>query len=133
MGPNIGDQVSGGFFGVFALFAATTVSIMSGAVIERIQTVGFEILAVILGSFAWLVAAAWGWDANGWLVTKFSMHDFGAVGLVHAVAGFFALGALIRLGPWTGKFNSGGTANKIGGHSIPLTATGLMLIIVSFF
>ena len=65
MGPNIADQASGVFFGAFALFACTTASIMSGAVIERIQTVGFTILAIVLGSFAWVVAAAWGWHADG--------------------------------------------------------------------
>ena len=54
MGPNIADQASGVFFGAFALFACTTASIMSGAVIERIQTVGFTILAIVLGSFAWV-------------------------------------------------------------------------------
>ena len=133
MGPNISDQASGVFFGAFALFAATTASIMSGAVIERIQTVGFVILAVILGSFAWVVAAAWGWHADGWLVTKFGVHDFGAAGLVHAVAGFFALGVLINLGPRIGKFNADGTANHIAGHSMPMTVTGLMLIIVGFW
>ena len=133
MGPNIVDQASGVFFGAFALFAATTASIMSGAVIERIQTVGFVILAVILGSFAWVVAAAWGWHADGWLVTKFGVHDFGAAGLVHAVAGFFALGVLIVLGPRIGKFNADGTANHIAGHNMPLTVTGLMLIIVGFW
>ena len=110
MGPNVADQASGVFFGAFALFAATTASIMSGSVIERIQTVGFVILAVILGSFAWVVAAAWGWHADGWLVTQFGVHDFGAAGLVHAVAGFFALGVLINLGPRIGKFNADGTA-----------------------
>jgi len=133
MGPNIADNASGVFWGAFALFAATTASIMSGAVIERIQTVGFVILAIVLGSFAWVVAAAWGWHADGWLVTKFGVHDFGAAGLVHAVAGFFALGVLINLGPRIGKFNDDGTANDINGHNLPLTTTGLMLIIVGFF
>ncbi len=133
MGPNIADQASGVFFGAFALFAATTASIMSGAVIERIQTVGFIILAIVLGSFAWVVAAAWGWHADGWLVTKFGVHDFGAAGLVHAVAGFFALGVLINLGPRIGKFNADGSANHIPGHNMPLTVTGLMLIIVGFW
>lgn len=133
MGPNIADQASGVFFGAFALFAATTASIMSGAVIERIQTVGFVILAVILGSFAWVVAAAWGWHADGWMVTQFGVHDFGAAGLVHAVAGFFALGVLINLGPRIGKFNADGTANHIAGHNLPLTVIGLMLIIVGFW
>ena len=133
MGPNIADQASGVFFGAFALFAATTASIMSGAVIERIQTVGFVILAIVLGSFAWVVAAAWGWHADGWLVTQWGVHDFGAAGLVHAVAGFFALGVLINLGPRIGKFNADGSANHIAGHNMPLTVTGLMLIIVGFW
>ncbi|PCJ04589.1 MAG: ammonium transporter [Rhodobacteraceae bacterium] len=133
MGPNIADQASGVFFGAFALFAATTASIMSGAVIERIQTVGFVILAIVLGTFAWVIAAAWGWHADGWLVTKFGVHDFGAAGLVHAVAGFFGLGVLINLGPRIGKFNADGSANNIAGHNMPLTLVGLMMIIVGFF
>ena len=62
------------FFGAFALFACTTASIMSGAVIERIQTVGFTILAIVLG-LAWVAAAAWGWHADGWLVTQWGLHD----------------------------------------------------------
>ncbi len=133
MGPNIADNASGVFFGAFALFACTTASIMSGAVIERIQTVGFTILAIVLGSFAWVVAAAWGWHADGWMVTQWGLHDFGAAGLVHAVAGFFALGVLVNLGPRIGKFNSDGSANNIAGHNLPLTVTGLMLIIVGFW
>jgi len=133
MGPNIADNASGVFWGAFAMFAATTASIMSGALIERIQTVGFVILAIVLGSFAWVVAAAWGWHADGWLVTKWGVHDFGAAGLVHAVAGFFALGVLINLGPRIGKFNDDGTANHIAGHNLPLTTVGLMLIIAGFW
>ncbi len=133
MGPNIADNASGVFWGAFAMFAATTASIMSGALIERIQTVGFVILAIVLGSFAWVVAAAWGWHADGWLVTQWGVHDFGAAGLVHAVAGFFALGVLINLGPRIGKFNDDGTANHIAGHNMPLTCVGLMLIIAGFW
>jgi ammonia channel protein AmtB len=133
MGPNMGDHASGVFWGAFALFAATTASIMSGALIERVQTVGFTICAIVLGSFAWVVAAAWGWHADGWLVTDWGFHDFGAAGLVHAVAGFFALGVLIQLGPRVGKFNADGSANHIAGHNMMATVIGLMLIIVGFF
>jgi ammonia channel protein AmtB len=133
MGPNMGDNASGVFWGAFALFAATTASIASGALIERIQTVGFVICAVVLGTAAWGIAAAWGWHADGWLVTEFGYHDFGAAGLVHAVAGFFALGVLLNLGPRVGKFNADGSANHLAGHNMPLTVTGLMLIIVGFF
>ena len=133
MGPNLADQIDGVFWGAFTLFAATTASIMSGAVIERIQTVSFVILAIILGGFSWTLAAAWGWHADGWLVLNWGLHDFGAAGLVHAVAAFFALGVLINLGPRIGKFNADGTANDIPGHNLPFTATGLMLIIVGFW
>jgi len=133
MGPNLADHATGVFWGAFALFAATTASIMSGAVIERIRLFSFVILAVVLGSFAWVVGAAWGWHADGWLVTKFGYHDFGAAGVVHAVAGFFALGVLINLGPRLGKYNSDGSSNNLAGHSMPLTIIGLMTIIVGFW
>ena len=87
MGPHINDNASGVFWGAFTLFACTTASIFSGAVIERIQVVGFTILAIVLGSFAWVVAAAWGWHADGWLVTEWGVHDFGAAGLVRCMPG----------------------------------------------
>ena len=133
MGPHLGDQATGVFWGAFTLFAATTASIFSGAVIERIQVVGFVILAIVLGSFAWVVGAAWGWSASGWLVTNWGYHDFGAAGVVHMIAGFFALGVLINLGARIGKFNPDGSSNDLSGHNLPFTLTGLMLIIVGFW
>lgn len=133
MGPHLGDHATGVFWAAFTMFAATTASIFSGSVIERIRIGSFVVLAIVLGSFAWVVAAAWGWHAGGWLVTKWGYHDFGAAGVVHMVAGFFALGVLINLGPRWGKFNADGSANDIPGHNMPLTLIGLMLIIVGFF
>jgi len=133
MGPNLADNATGVFWGAFTLFAATTASILSGSVIERIQLVGFVILALVLGTVAWVVAAAWGWHADGWLVTKYGYHDFGAAGVVHMVAGFFALGVLINLGPRIGKFNRDRSANHIAGHNMPMTLVGLMTIIVGFW
>ncbi len=133
MGPNVADSASGVFFGAFAMFAATTASIMSGSLIERIKIVGFTILAIVLGSFVWILGAAWGWHADGWLVTAFGYHDFGASGVVHTIAGFFTLGVLINLGARIGKFNADGTANAIPGHSMPAALVGLMLIIAGFW
>ena len=133
MGPNLTDNATGIFWAAFTLFAATTASIFSGAVIERIQTAGFLILAILLGSVVWILGGAWGWHPAGWLTVKWGYHDVGAAGVVHMVAGFFALGVLINLGPRVGKFNADGTANAIKAHNIPFTITGLMLIIVGFF
>ncbi len=133
MGPNLQDNASGVFWGAFTLFACTTASIMSGSVIERIRLSSFLILAVVLGSVAWILSAAWGWHPDGWMVTKWGYHDFGASGVVHIISGFFALGILIPLGPRVGRFNPDGSANVIRGHSLPMTMVGLMLIVVGFF
>ena len=133
MGPNLQDNASGVFWGAFTLFACTTASIMSGAVIERIRMAAFIVLAVFLGSVAWILSAAWGWHPGGWMVTKWGYHDVGASGVVHIISGFFALGVLINLGPRIGKYNADGTSNRIQGHSLPMTKAGLMLIVVGFF
>ncbi len=130
-GPNT-TSVNGIFWGAFALFAATTGSILSGAVLERIRTSAFLILTTVLGSVVWIIAAAWSWHGNGWLLTEWGWHDFGAAGCVHLIAGAFTLGVLINLGPRIGRFVNG-KAVTIPPHNLPLTMLGLMLIFVGFF
>lgn len=133
MGPNLSDNATGVFWAAFALFAATTASIFSGAVIERIKVSGFIILAILLGSVVWIIGASWAWHGDGWLLTELGWHDFGAAGCVHMVAAFFALGVLLNLGPRIGKFNQDGTANEIKPHNVPLSVFGLMILFVGFF
>lgn len=131
MGPNI-TSVTGIFWGAFALFAATTGSIMSGAVLERIRTSAFLILSTVLGSVVWIIGASWAWHGSGWLLTEWGWHDFGAAGCVHLIAGAFTLGVLINLGPRLGRFVDG-KAITIRPHNLPMTMLGLMLIFVGFF
>lgn len=133
MGPNLADNATGVFWAAFVLFAATTASIMSGAVIERIRMSSFVILAIILGSGVWILAASWGWHPDGWMTSTFGYHDVGCAGVIHIISGFFALGVLLNLGPRIGKFNPDGSANTIRPHNLPMVLIGLMLIIVGFF
>lgn len=133
MGPNLADNASGVFWAAFTMFAATTASILSGSLIERIRLSAFIILAVLLGSVIWILGAAWGWHPAGWLHTKLGLHDVAAAGCVHVIAGFFALGVVINLGARIGRFAPDGTAVDIPGHSAPMTIIGLMMIIVGFF
>jgi Amt family ammonium transporter len=133
MGPNLSDNASGIFWAAFTLFAATTASIMSGSVIERIRISGFTILAIVLGSVVWILGAAWGWHPSGWLTSSWGLHDVGAAGCVHTVAGFFTLGVLINLGARIGRFNADGSVNEINGHNMPMSLIGLMLIVMGFF
>ena len=70
MGPNLTDNASGIFWAAFTMFSATTASIMSGALLERIRLSAFIVLAVVLGSGVWMLAAAWGWHPQGWMLTE---------------------------------------------------------------
>jgi ammonia channel protein AmtB len=133
LGPNTADHLTGVFFFAFALFAMTTASILSGALIERVKIGAYLIMSIVLGGFTWVVAAAWGWSAFGWFYTQFGYHDFGCAAVVHGVSGFFTLGVLINLGPRIGKYDEQGKPRPILPHNLPLTMVGLMLIFVGFY
>lgn len=133
LGPNNADHMTGVFFFAFALFAMTTASIMSGALIERVKIGAYVFLSIILGGFTWLVAAAWGWNYFGWLFAKMGYHDFGCSGILHATAAFFTLGVLLNLGPRVGKYDPQGKPRQIMPHNLPLTMVGLLFIFVGFY
>ena len=137
MGGNLESSLTGHlslvFFLAFLLFSWTTASIMSGAVIERIRLSAYLILAVVLGSGVWIMDAAWGWSAGGWLTTNYGFHDSIASLVVHGVAGAFALGVLLNLGPRIGKYDREGRARTFRPHNTHLTLMGLMLIFTGFY
>jgi ammonia channel protein AmtB len=133
MGPNLADNITGVFWAAFLLFSWTVGSIMSGALIERVRLSAYLVLTTILGSVVWILDAAWGWSAGGWLVTEFGFHDAIASGVVHGVAGAFTLGVLFQLGPRLGKYTREGRARSFLPHNLHLTLLGLMLIFTGFY
>lgn len=133
MGPNLGDNIMGVFWAAFLLFSWTTASIMSGALVERVRLTAYLVLASILGSVVWILDAAWGWSAGGWLTVHFGFHDSIASGVVHGVAGAFTLGVLLNLGPRIGKYDRDGNARTFRPHNLHLTLMGLMLIFTGFY
>lgn len=133
MGPNLSDNITGVFWAAFLLFSWTTGSIMSGAVIERIRLSAYLILTVVLGSIVWILDAAWGWSAGGWLTTEFGFHDAIASGVVHGVAGVFTLGVLLQLGPRIGRYDLQGRMRRFLPHNLHMTLLGLILIFTGFY
>ncbi len=131
-GPNITNNINLIFFLAFLLFSWTTASIMSGAVIERVRLSAYLLLAVLLGSGVWILDAAWGWSAGGWLPVRFGFHDSIASGVVHGVAGAFTLGVLFNMGPRIGRYVKG-QARTFRPHNLHITALGLMLIFTGFY
>lgn len=133
MGTNLSDHINGVFWAAFLLFSWTAASIVSGSVIERIRSGAFWILAVLIGSVTWIIDAAWGWHWDGWMVKLLGYHDAYASGVIHAIAGGFALGVLVVLGPRLGKFAEDGTPRDIPPHNPWLVTIGLFLIYTGFW
>lgn len=133
MGTNLGDRITGVFWAAFLLFSWTAASIVSGSVIERIRSGAFWIHAVLIGSVFWIIDAAWGWHAGGWMVKLLGYHDAYASGVIHAIAGGYALGVLVVLGPRLGKFREDGTPRDIPPHNPWMVTLGLFLIYTGFW
>ncbi|MFN0219017.1 MAG: ammonium transporter [Hyphomicrobium sp.] len=132
-GAAIWHRLNGVFWGAFLLFSITTASIISGAIIERVRSGAFWIIAVFIGSGTWILDASWGWSASGWMVKLLGYHDAYASGVVHAIAGGTALAVLIVLGPRIGKFRADGTPREIPPHNPWLVTIGLFLIYTGFW
>ena len=129
---NLTNNINLIFFLAFLLFSWTTASIMSGALLERVRLSAYLILAAILGSAVWILDAAWGWSAGGWLTLRFGFHDSIASLVVHGIAGAFTLGVLFQLGPRIGKYTQG-LARQFRPHNLHMTIMGLMLIFTGFY
>jgi ammonium transporter, Amt family len=132
-GPNLTNNINLVFFLAFTLFSWTTASIMSGALLERVRLSAYLLLACLLGSVVWMLDAAWGWSAGGWLTLRFGFHDSIASSVVHGVSGAFTLGVLFQLGPRIGKYTKEGLTRTFRPHNIHMTLMGLMLIFTGFY
>lgn len=126
-------RINGVFWAAFLLFSWTAASIVSGSVIERIKSSAFWILAVLIGSVFWIIDAAWGWHSAGWMVRLLGYHDAYASGVIHAIAGGFALGILCVLGPRIGKFAPDGTPRNLNPRNPWLVTIGLFFIYTGFW
>lgn len=133
MATNLDDRITGVFWAAFLLFSWTAASIVSGSVIERIRSSAFWVHAVLIGSVFWIVDAAWGWHYAGWMVRELGYHDAYASGVIHAIAGGYALGVLAVLGPRIGKFAKDGTPRDIPPHNPWLLSVGIFMIYTGFW
>ncbi|WP_166418309.1 ammonium transporter [Cochlodiniinecator piscidefendens] len=133
MGTHLGDRITGVFWAAFLLFSWTAASIVSGSVIERIRSSALWLHAVMIGSVWWIIDAAWGWHWDGWMVKVLGYHDAYASGVIHAIAGGYALGVIMVLGPRLGKFAKDGTPRDIPPHNPWMLTIGIFLIYTGFW
>ncbi|XPV69369.1 MAG: ammonium transporter [Halarcobacter sp.] len=97
-----------GFFFFQAMFAATAITIVSGAVAERIKFNGYIVVAIIVSAIIYPIFGHWVWNTDGWL-SQMGFIDFAGSTVVHSVGAWIGLAGAIVLGPRLGKFRKGKT------------------------
>ena len=117
------------------VFVATAMSIVSGAVAERMKLWSFFLFAVILTGFIYQVQGFWKWG-NGWLnvgdgVVGFL--DFAGSGVVHMCGAAAALAGVLLLGARKGKYGANGQVNAIPGCNLPLATLGMLILWLGWF
>nr|WP_246414005.1 ammonium transporter [Rubricella aquisinus] len=113
------------------MFCATTASIVSGTLAERIKLWPFLIFVVVLTGFIYPIEASWQW--GGGFLSEMGFSDFAGSTLVHAAGGFAALAGAIVLGARIGKYGPDGRVNPIVGSNMPLATLGTFILWLGWF
>ena len=133
--PVGGDDLATGYsvgsdFFFQLMFCATTASIVSGTLAERIKLWPFLIFTVLLTGVIYPIEASWEWG-GGWL-DDMGFSDFAGSTLVHAAGGAAALAGAIILGARIGKYKDGAVA-PMPGSSLPLATLGTFILWLGWF
>ena len=113
------------------MFCATTASIVSGTLAERIKLWPFLIFVVLLTAFIYPIQASWKWG-GGFLDSQFGFLDFAGSTVVHSVGGWAALAGAIILGARKGKYVDGRVVPMLGSN-LPLATLGTFILWLGWF
>ncbi len=114
-----------------AVFVAAAMSVVSGAVAERMKLWSFLLFAVVMTAFIYPVEGYWKWG-GGFLDQK-GFLDFAGSGVVHMTGAVAALTGVLLLGPRAGKYGPDGRINPIPGANLPLATLGTFLLWFGWF
>jgi Amt family ammonium transporter len=135
-----GDSVYSGASDFFfqVVFVATAMSIVSGAVAERMKLWSFFVFAVVMTGLIYPLEGYWTWgggDVFGLfnLGDDFGFSDFAGSGIVHMAGAAAALAGVLLLGPRSGKYAADGHANALPGANLPLATLGTFILWMGWF
>ena len=138
LGMGMGDQdmsygsySEGSDFFFQVVFVATAMSIVSGAVAERMKLMPFFVFAVVLTGFIYPVQGYWKWGGGG--LDALGYTDFAGSGVVHLCGAAAALAAVLILGSRKGKYGDNGSVYAIPGSNIPIAALGALVLWLGWF
>ena len=135
-GDSVYSDASDFFFQV--VFVATAMSIVSGAVAERMKLWSFLLFAVVMTGFIYPMEGSWTWGGEPVfgmfsLGDDFGFSDFAGSGIVHLAGAAAALAGVILLGARKGKYGKGGSINAIPGSNLPLATLGTFILWMGWF
>ncbi|MFN2330900.1 MAG: ammonium transporter [Halomonas sp.] len=113
------------------VFVATAMSIVSGAVAERMKLWAFLAFTVVMTAVIYPVSGFWTWG-GGWLSAA-GFSDFAGSGIVHMAGAAAALAGVLLLGPRKGKYGKDGSIYAIPGANLPLAALGTLILWMGWF
>jgi ammonium transporter, Amt family len=126
------------YFVFQAMFCGTAVTIMSGAVAERMRFGSYIIMVVCVSALVYPIFGHWAWAGAagtpgvGWLAAR-GFVDFAGSTVVHSVGGWASLAAVLVIGPRTGRFGAGGATRAIPASNLPIAMLGAMLLWFGWF
>lgn len=134
-GDSVYSAASDFFFQV--VFVATAMSIISGAVAERMKLWAFLAFAVVMTGVIYPVEGSWTWGSEGLfglnLDDQFGFSDFAGSGIVHMAGASAALAGVLLLGARKGKYGPSGQVNAIPGANLPLATLGTFILWMGWF
>jgi Amt family ammonium transporter len=134
-GGAIYSKASDFFFQV--VFVATAMSIVSGAVAERMKLWSFLAFAVVLTAVIYPMEGSWTWGGNAvfglYTLGDLGFSDFAGSGIVHMAGAAAALAGVLLLGARKGKYGDDGRVNAIPGANLPLATLGTFILWMGWF
>ncbi|MEO1290158.1 MAG: ammonium transporter, partial [Chloroflexota bacterium] len=138
--PNFtAENIDTAVFLIFqVMFCGTAVTILSGAIAERLRFSAYIVLTLMVSGLIYPVFGHWAWHGidqgvfTGWL-GQMGFRDFAGSTVVHSVGGWASLAILLIIGPRKGRFQADGTPNQITGANLPLAALGVLLLWMGWF
>jgi ammonium transporter, Amt family len=129
---DIGYASTGSDFFYQVMFCATTASIVSGTLAERIKLWPFLVFILILTGLIYPIAGSWKWG-GGFLDSQYGFLDFAGSTIVHSVGGWAALAGALVLGPRIGKYPRGGGVHPYPGSNLALATLGTFILWLGWF
>jgi len=134
-GDSVYADASDFFFQV--VFVATAMSIVSGAVAERMKLWAFLAFAVVMTGFIYPMEGAWTWNGDAvfgmYNLGDLGFSDFAGSGIVHMAGAAAALAGVILLGARKGKYGANGQINPIPGANLPMATLGTFILWMGWF